>query len=71
MGTLGAEMIGEVENCSGAGCDGWVGEKSTEGKQAGGLVEAETGSELAGGGTKDASAESRVEGAEAVELDGE
>ena len=50
---------------------GPIGTKSTEGEEAGGLVEAEAGSQLAGGGTEDAAAEGGVEGAEAVEFDGD
>jgi hypothetical protein len=70
-GAVGAKTVGEVEGGSGAGGDGgcadWrVWTKSTEGEEAGGLVEAEAGSELAGGGTEDAAAEGGVEGAEAV-----
>jgi hypothetical protein len=65
-----------VKGGSGAGGDGgcadWrIWTKSTEGEEAGGLVEAEAGSELAGGGTEDAAAEGGVEGAEAVEFDGD
>ncbi len=73
-GAVGTETVGEVEGGSGAGGDGgsfkgWT--KSTEGEEAGGFVEAETGSELAGGGSEDATAEGGVEGAEAVEFDGD
>jgi hypothetical protein len=63
---VGAETVGEVEGGSGSGGDGGVGPKSTEGKKAGGFVEAEADSQLAGGGAENAAAESRVEGAEAV-----
>ena len=45
--------------------------KSAEGEEAGGLVEAEAGAELTGGGAEDAAAEGGVEGAEAVEFDGD
>jgi hypothetical protein len=48
-----------------------MGLKSTEGQEAGSLFEAEAGPQLAGGGTEDAAAESWVEGAEAVDFDGE
>ena len=47
------------------------GAKAAEGEEAGGLVEAEAGAELAGGGAEDAAAEGGVEGAEAVEFDGD
>ena len=64
-GTVGAEVIGKMEGGSGAGgdggsSDGWVGLESAECEEAGGLVEAETGAELAGGGAKDSAAESGV-----------
>ena len=58
-----------MQGGSGARADGRVGLKSTEGEEAGRLVEAEAGSELAGGGTNDAAAEGGVEGAEAVDFD--
>ena len=45
--------------------------EAAEGEEAGGFVEAETGAELAGGGAEDAAAEGGVEGAEALELDGD
>jgi hypothetical protein len=60
-----------VEGGAGAGGDGGVGEKSAEGEEAGGLVEGEPGAELAGCGSNDAAAEGGVEGAEAVEFDGD
>ncbi len=60
-----------MEGGSGAGGYGGIGSKSTEGEEAGGLVEAETRAELAGGGTEDAAAKGWVEGAEAVEFDGD
>ena len=60
-----------MEGSSGAGGYGGVGERSTESEEAGGFVEAETGTELAGGGSEDAAAEGRVERAEAVEFDGD
>jgi hypothetical protein len=60
-----------VEGGSGAGGDGGVGEKSTEGEESGGFVEAETGAELAGGGSEDAATEGGVEEAEAVKFDGD
>ena len=65
-GAVGAKAVGEVEGGSGAGGDCGVWTKSTEGEEAGGLVEAEAGPQLAGGGTEDAAAEGGVEGAEAV-----
>jgi hypothetical protein len=70
-GAVGAEAVGQVEGGSGAcgdgGCADWrVRTKSTEGEEAGGLVEAEAGPQLTGGGTEDAAAEGGVEGAEAV-----
>jgi hypothetical protein len=60
-----------VEGGSGASGDGRVGPKSTEGEEAGGFVEAETGAQLAGSGTEDATTEGGVEGAEAVKFDGD
>ena len=45
--------------------------EAAEGEEAGGLVEAEAGAELTGGGAEDAAAEGGVEGAEALELDGD
>jgi hypothetical protein len=65
-----------MEGGSGTGGDGgcadWrVGAKSTEGEEAGGFVEAEAGTELAGGSAEGAAAEGGVEGAEAVEFDGD
>ena len=68
---VGAEVVGEMKGGTGAGGDGGIGTKSTEGEEAGGFVEAETGTELAGGGSEDAAAEGWVEGAEAVEFDGD
>src|SRR5439155_12701210 len=46
------------------------GKEAAEGEEAGGLIEAEADAELAGGGAQDAAAESRIEGAEALELEG-
>ena len=74
-GTVGAEVVGEMEAGSGArgdggGSGGWVRLESAEGEESGGLVEAEAGAELAGGGAEDAAAEGWVEGAETVEFDG-
>jgi hypothetical protein len=60
-----------VQGGSGAGGHGGIGAKSTEGEESGGLVEAETGAELAGGCAEDASTEGGVEGAETVEFDGD
>jgi len=65
------ELVGEVEGRAGAGGDGWIGSKSAESEEAGGFVEAEAGSELAGGGAEDAAAEGGIECAEAVEFDGD
>ena len=48
---VGAEVVGEMKGGTGAGGDGGIGTKSTEGEEAGGFVEAEAGAELAGGGT--------------------
>ena len=48
---VGAEVVGEMKGGTGAGGDGGIGAKSTEGEEAGGFVEAEAGAELAGGGT--------------------
>jgi hypothetical protein len=70
-GAVGAEVVGEVKGGSGAGGYGGVGTKSTEGEEAGGLVEAEASSQLAGGSAENAAAEGGVEGAEAVEFDGD
>jgi hypothetical protein len=75
-GTVGAEVVGKMEGGSGAsgdggGSDGWIRLESTESEEAGGFVEAETGAELAGGGAEDAAAKGGIEGAEAVELDGD
>jgi hypothetical protein len=70
-GAFGAEVVGEVEGGSGAGGYGGDGDKSTEGEETGGFVEAEAGTELTGGGAEDAAAEGGVEGAEAVEFDGD
>ena len=70
-GTLGPEVVGEVEGGSGAGRDSRIGTKSTEREKAGGFVEAEAGTELAGCGAEDAAPESGVEGAETVEFDGD
>jgi hypothetical protein len=65
-----------VKGGSGAGgnggwADGGVGLESAEGEEAGGFVEAEAGAKLAGGGAEDTTAKGGVEGAEAVELDGD
>jgi hypothetical protein len=70
-GTVGAEVVGEVKRGPGTGGDGGVGPKSTEREEAGGFIEAEAGAELAGGGPEDTTAEGGVEGAEAVEFDGD
>ncbi len=59
-----------VGACGGGDRWGW-GLKSTEGEEAGGLFEVEAGAELAGGGAEDAAAEGGVEGAEAVDFDGD
>ena len=48
-----------------------TGTKSTQGKEAGGFVEAEAGSKLAGSSPEDATAKGWIEGAEAVEFDGD
>jgi hypothetical protein len=71
---LGPEAIGEVERRSSAGghrgdvCRK-AGTKSTEGEKARSFIEAETEPQLAGGGSEDAAAESRVEDAETVHFD--
>ena len=70
-GALGAEVVGELEDGSAAGSDRGMGLKSTEGEEAGGFFKGETGPKLAGGGAEDAAAEGGVEGAEAVEFDGD
>jgi hypothetical protein len=70
-GTIGAQVVGEMEGGSGAGGYCGIGTKSTEGKQAGGFVETEARSKLAGGSTQDAAAESGIESPEAIELDGD
>jgi hypothetical protein len=71
QGALGAEVVGELERRAGAWSDGGVGGEAGEGEEAGGLLEAEAGAELAGGGAEDAAAERGIEGAEAVDLEGE
>lgn len=70
-GAVGAEAAGQVEGGAGAGGYGRVGTKAAEGEEAGGLVEGEAGSQLAGGGAEDSAAEGWVEGAKAVEFDGD
>jgi hypothetical protein len=60
-----------MEDGASAGSNGGVGAKTAEGQEAGGLVEAEAGAELTGGGAEDSAAEGRVEGAETVEFDGD
>src|SRR5665213_1203432 len=70
VGTLGPELAGEMKRRPGAGGHRGKGQKPAEGEEARGLVEAEAGAELTGGGAKDAAAEGGVEGAEAVEFDG-
>jgi hypothetical protein len=70
-GAFGPEVVGEMEVGAGASGYGGVGLEAAEGEEAGGLVEAETGTEFAGGGTDDAAAKGGVEGAEAVEFDGD
>ena len=55
----------------GGGSDWGIGAEAAESEEAGGLVEAETSAELACGGAEDSAAEGRVEGAEAVEFDGD
>ena len=70
-GAFGAEVVCEVEGGSGAGGDGGEGLESAAGEEAGGFVEAEAGAELAGGGPEYTTAKGGVEGAEAVELDGD
>jgi hypothetical protein len=59
-----------MEDGAGAGGYGGVGAETAEGEEAGGLVEGEAGAELAGGSAKDPAAEGGIEGAEAVEFDG-
>ena len=68
-GTIGAEVVGEMEGGSGAAGHGWVGTKSTESKEAGGFVEAQTSSQLSGCSPDDPATECRIEGTETVELD--
>ncbi len=63
-GALGAEMSRQVF-AAGAGL------ADSKRQQAGGLVEVEGGAELAGGGAEESADERGVEGAEAVEFDGE
>ena len=63
---LGLEAVCEGECGSGAGGDSGcadcrIGLKSTEGEEAGGLVEAETRAKLAGGGADDSATECRIE----------
>jgi hypothetical protein len=69
-GSLGEELVGELEGGSGAGGDGGEGEEAAEGEQARGLIEAEADAELAGGCAEDAAAEGGVEGAETLEFEG-
>jgi hypothetical protein len=70
-GAVGAESAGQVEDGAGAGGDGGVGAETAEGEEAGGLVEGEAGAELAGSCAENSAAEGRIEGAEAVEFDGD
>jgi len=51
--------------------DGGQRDESAQGEEAVGLVEAEAGGQLAGGGSEDSAAERGIEGAEAFELDGD
>jgi hypothetical protein len=60
-----------MKDSAGACGDGGVGSKTGEGEEAGGLVEGEAGAELAGRGAEDSAAEGGIEGAEAVEFDGD
>ena len=64
----------EFERGTGFGGDGWVRNarrrEACEGEDAGGLVEAEAGSKLTGGGADDTAAKGWVQGAEAVDFDG-
>jgi hypothetical protein len=65
-----------VKGGAGTGGDGGgsnrrVGAKSTKGEEAGGLVEAEAGPELAGGGTEETAAEGGVKDPKTVEFDGD
>ena len=68
---VSAEAVGEVEGGSGAGGNCGIGAEAAEAEEAGGFVEAEAGTELAGCGAEDTAAEGGVECAEAVELDGD
>jgi hypothetical protein len=70
-GTLGKEVVGELEGCAGLRGDGGDSEESAQGQEALGLVEAEACAEVTGGGAEDSTAKGGVEGAEAFELDGD
>jgi hypothetical protein len=70
-GPLGAEPFCQMDGCSRPGGDGGEDRESGKGQEAGGVVEAEPEAELTGGGPEDAAAESGVEPAKTVELDGD
>ena len=75
-GAVGSEVVGKMEGGAGSGgycgwADGGVGLEAGEGEEAGGFVEAEADSGAAGCGAEDSAAKGWVEGAEAVEFDGD
>ena len=75
-GAVGSEVVGKMEGGAGSGSySGWadegVGLEAGEGEEADGFVEAEAGSEAAGGGAEDSAAKGWVEGPEALNLNGE
>ena len=55
----------------GGWADGWVGLQAGQGEEADGFVEAEAGPEAPGGGAEDSAAQGWVEGAKAVQFDGD
>jgi hypothetical protein len=70
-GTVGAEASGEVNRGSVACGDSGQNGKTGQSEQPGGVVEAEAASELTSGGAEDSSPQRSVEGAEALNLDGD
>jgi hypothetical protein len=60
-----------MDGSSRASGDGGEGGEAGQGEEPGSVVEAEPEAELAGGGAEDATAEGRIEGSEAIELDGD
>ncbi len=68
-GALGEDVAGDAEGAAGFGGDCGLIDKAAEGEQAGGLGEADVGSELAGGGAEDTAAKAAVEWSQAFDLD--